>query len=84
MPTAATSADRERLVRIAMHASLALLHEELCRVGKGATRESACAMPTRTAFGTRGHGVARHSRARAHSASKTRVNALTAHSTNRS
>ena len=34
------------------------------RVGKGATRESACAVPTRAAFGTRGHGAARNARSR--------------------
>src|SRR5215831_1948081 len=38
------------------------------------------AVPTRRT-GPRGHGAARHSRARAQSASKTRVNALMAHPT---
>jgi hypothetical protein len=42
------------------------------------TRESACAVLARR-VGPRGHGAAWHSHARAHSASKTRVNALMAH-----
>ena len=53
------------------------------RCAMGATRESACAVPTRAAFGTREHGAAREG-ALAHSASTTRVNALMAHPTKRS